>query len=80
MVPVTGPLHQRVQEVAAGAAVAARPARALDLRHGARSARDDRLHGAVGDAAAETEDHARGLRGAAGGSIIQVAVRSILGP
>jgi len=78
-VPLTGSLHQRVQEIAAGAAVAARAARALDLRDGGRPVRDGRLDGAVGDAAAETEDHPRGLRGPAGDSIIRVAFRSLLG-
>jgi hypothetical protein len=56
-VPVTGLLHQRGQEIAAGAAVAAGAARALDLRDAARAVRDDRLDGAIGDAAAEAEDH-----------------------
>ena len=79
MVPVTGPLHQRVQEVAAGAAVPAGAARALDLIDGGRPLRDDRLDGAVADAAAETEDHPRGLREPTGRSIIRVPFRSLLG-
>ena len=77
--PVTGPLHQRVQEVPAGAAVPARAARALDLGGGARPLRDDRFHGPVGDTAAEAEDHPRGLGEAAGRSIIRVPFRSLLG-
>jgi hypothetical protein len=80
IVPVTGPLDQRVQEVAAGAAVPARAARALDLGDRARAVRDHRLDGAVGDAAAEAEDHPRGLRETAGRSIIRVSFRSLLGP
>jgi len=56
-VPLAGPLYQRVQEVAARAAVAPGAARALDLGDGARAVRDDRLDGAVRDAAAEAEDH-----------------------
>jgi hypothetical protein len=75
--PITGPFHQRVQEIAAGAAVAAGAARALDLRDGGRALRDGRLDGAIGHAAAETDDHARGLRGAAAcGAIIRE--RSVL--
>jgi len=77
--PITGPFHQRVQEIAAGAAVAAGAARALDLRDGGRALRDGRLDGAIGDAAAETDDHARGLRGAAGDSIMRGAFRSLRG-
>jgi hypothetical protein len=73
--PVTGLLHQRVQEIAAGAAVAAGAARALDLGDAARAVRDHRLDGVIGDAAAETEDHPRGLRGTADESIIRVPFR-----
>jgi hypothetical protein len=57
IVPLAGPLHQRVQEVAARAAVAPGAARTLDLGDRARAVRDDRLDGAVRDATAETEDH-----------------------
>jgi hypothetical protein len=80
IVPLTGPLHQRVQEVAARAAVAAGAARALDLGDGARAVRDDRLDGTIGDAAAETKNHPRGLRDTADRSIIRVPFRSLLGP
>jgi hypothetical protein len=75
--PITGPLHQRVQEIAAGAAVAAGAARALDLRDGGRALRDGRLDGAIGDAAAEADDHARGLPWAAGDAIMRGAFRSL---
>jgi hypothetical protein len=61
MMPVTDPLHQRVEKIAAGPAVAPRAARALDLGGRARAVRDDRFDRAVGDAAAEAEDHPRGL-------------------
>jgi hypothetical protein len=74
------PLHQRVQEVAAGTAVTAGAARALDLGDGGRPVRDHRLDGAVRDAAAEAEDHPREPRETAGRSIIRVAFRSLLGP
>jgi hypothetical protein len=79
IVPLTGPLDERVQEVAARAAVAAGAARALDLGDGARAVRDDRLDGTIGDAAAETENHTRWLRDTAGRSIIRVPFRSLLG-
>jgi len=79
-VPVTGPLDQGGQEIAAGAAVSARAARALDLGDRARAIRDDRFDGAIGNTAAETEDHPRGLRVTAGRSIIRVPFRSLLGP
>jgi hypothetical protein len=78
-VPVTGLLYQRGQEIAAGAAVAAGAARALDLRDAARPVRDDRLHRAVGDAAAKAQDHLRALREPAGRSIIRVPFLSLLG-
>jgi hypothetical protein len=80
MVPVTGPLHQGVQEIAAGAAVSARAARALDLGDRARAIRDERLDGAIGDAAAEAQDHPRKLRETAGRSIIRVTFGALLGP
>jgi hypothetical protein len=80
IVPVTGPFHQRVQEIAAGAAVAAGAARALDLGDRACAVGDGRLDSAIGDAAAEAEDHPRGLRERAGRSIIRVPFGSLLGP
>jgi len=79
ILPLTGPLHQDLQEIAARAAVAARPARALDLRDGGGPFCDDRLDGAIRDPAAETDDHRRGLPATADGSIIRVPFRSLLG-
>jgi hypothetical protein len=79
IVPVTGPLHQRFEEVAAGPAVTTRAARALDLGGRARAVRDDRFDRAVGDAVAEAEDHPRGFQETAGRSVIRVPFRSLLG-
>src|SRR5581483_3738601 len=53
----TGPLDQRVQELAARAAVAAGAARPLHVGHRLRSLDDEALHGVIGHAAAEAEDH-----------------------
>ena len=79
IVPLTGSLDQGFDEIATGAAVPARAAGPLDLIHAVRPVRDGGLDRVIGDAAAETEDHRRGLRRTAGDSIIRVAFRSLLG-
>ena len=82
ILPLTGPLDQALQGLTAGAAVAARAARALDRLHRVGARGDDGVDGVIGDAAAEAEDHGRGLREPSGDlfdRVIRAAFRSPLG-
>jgi hypothetical protein len=51
------PLDQALEQIAAGAAVAARAAGVLDLLRAGRSRREGGGDGVVGDPAAEADDH-----------------------